>query len=71
MPSMNEPYEPSETNKFFNELKGLAEDMESLRKENEALRHEVKYWRIEAQTDHARWLRCLEDLEKMRKENRL
>lgn len=71
MPSMNEPYEPSETKKFFDELKGLADDMESLRKENESLRHEVKYWRIEAQTDHDRWLRCLYNLEMMRKENRL
>ena len=25
---------------------------------------EVNYWRIEAQTDHGRWLRALEDLEK-------
>jgi uncharacterized coiled-coil DUF342 family protein len=74
MPSMNEPnepYKPSETKKFFDELKGLAEDMETLRNKNQALENEVKYWRIEAQTDHARWLRCLEDLEKMRKENRL
>jgi hypothetical protein len=27
---------------------------------------EVNYWRIEAQTDHGRWLRALEDLEKYR-----
>lgn len=68
---MNEPYEPSETKKFYDELKGLAEDMETLRKDNERLKHEALYWRIEAQTDHARWLRCLEDLEKLRKDNRL
>jgi hypothetical protein len=68
---MNEPYEPSETKKFYDELKGLAEDMETLRKDNERLKHEALYWRIEAQTDHDRWLRCLEDLEKLRKDNRL
>ena len=67
MQPMNEPYEPSETNKFFNELKGLGEDMDSLRKENERLKHECLYWRIEAQTDHDRWLRCLADLEQVRK----
>ena len=27
---------------------------------------EVNYWRIEAQSDHARWLRALEELEKYR-----
>lgn len=27
---------------------------------------EVNYWRIEAQTDHDRWLRALEELEKYR-----
>jgi len=27
---------------------------------------EVNYWRIEAQTDHDRWLRVLEELEKYR-----
>lgn len=32
----------SETNKFFNELKGLAEDFDSLRKENAELRAEVE-----------------------------
>jgi len=64
---MSKPYEPSETNKFFNELKGLAEDMEALRKDNERLKNEVLYWRVEAQTDHDRWLRVLEDLEQVRK----
>ena len=27
------------------------------------------YWRIEAETDHARWLRTLEENEKLRAEN--
>ena len=30
------------------------------------LEAEANYWRIEAQTDHGRWLRALEDLEKYR-----
>jgi hypothetical protein len=28
----------------------------------------MKYWRIEAETDHARWLRVLEDNEALRKQ---
>ena len=35
--------------------------------EVERLEHLVNYWRIEAETDNARWLRCLEDMEKLRK----
>jgi chromosome segregation ATPase len=34
----------------------------------ERLEHQVNYWRIEAETDNARWLRCLEDNERLRKE---
>jgi hypothetical protein len=30
------------------------------------LKGQVNYWRIEAECDHGRWLRCLEDLEKLR-----
>jgi hypothetical protein len=33
------------------------------------LEHQVNYWRIEAECDNARWLRCLEDLEKLRKDS--
>ena len=32
------------------------------------LEHEALYWRVEAQTDHARWLGALEDLDKLRKQ---
>lgn len=39
----------------------------SLRAENDRLKAEVNYWRIEAETDHARWLRLLEDNERLRK----
>ena len=35
--------------------------------EYEKLKAEVNYWRIEAETDHARWLRVLEDVERLRK----
>ena len=30
------------------------------------LEQRVHYWKIEAETDHGRWLRCLEDLERLR-----
>jgi DNA repair exonuclease SbcCD ATPase subunit len=58
----------SDTNKFFNELKGIAEDIESMRIQIETMKHEVNYWRIEAQTDHDRWLRVLAENEELRKE---
>lgn len=35
--------------------------------EVERLEQQIKYWRIEAETDHARWLRVLEDVERLRK----
>jgi hypothetical protein len=34
--------------------------------EVDRLRQEVKYWRIEAETDNARWLRTLEENEGLR-----
>ena len=40
-----------------------------LKAEVERLNHQVRYWRIEAEVDNARWLRCLEDLEKLRKDS--
>ena len=42
------------------------EDYARLKAEAERLEHKVNYWRIEAECDNARWLRCLEDLEKLR-----
>ena len=44
-------------------------DYASLKAEVERLNHQVRYWRIEAEVDNARWLRCLEDLEKLRKDS--
>jgi hypothetical protein len=38
-----------------------------LQAEVERLEHQVRYWRIEAECDHGRWLRCLEELENLRK----
>jgi predicted nuclease with TOPRIM domain len=40
----------------------------SLREEVERLNHKVNYYRIEAECDHGRWLRCLEELEQLRKQ---
>ena len=44
-------------------------DYALLKAEVERLDHQVRYWRIEAEVDNARWLRCLEDLEKLRKDS--
>lgn len=30
------------------------------------LEQRVHYWKIEAETDHGRWLRCLEEIERLR-----
>ena len=49
-----------------NEVRDLANENASLKAEVERLEHQVKYWRIEAETDNARWLRCLQDLEELR-----
>jgi predicted RNase H-like nuclease (RuvC/YqgF family) len=42
------------------------EEYEKLKAEVERLKQQVQYWKIEAECDHGRWLRCLEDLEKLR-----
>ena len=44
-------------------------EIAQLKAEVERLDHQVRYWRIEAEVDNARWLRCLEDLEKLRKDS--
>ena len=49
-----------------NECRALAEEVERLKKENEVLERRVNYWKVEAECDHGRWLRCLEDLEHLR-----
>jgi hypothetical protein len=45
-----------------------SEEIANLRTEAESLAGNVNYWRIEAETDHARWLRVLEENDKLRKQ---
>jgi len=42
-------------------------DYKRVLNEIELLNATIKYWEIEARTDHDRWLRCLEDVERLRK----
>jgi hypothetical protein len=49
-----------------NECRALAEENKRLKKEIEILNGRVNYWKIEAECDHGRWLRTLEDLEHLR-----
>lgn len=44
-----------------------SEEIAKLRTEVERLAGNVKYWRIEAETDHARWLRVLEENDALKK----
>lgn len=44
----------------------LNKEVARLKAEVEMLKGQVNYWKIEAECDHGRWLRCLEDLEKLR-----
>lgn len=41
-------------------------EIATLKAEVERLEHQVRYWRIEAETDNARWLRSLEENERLR-----
>ena len=50
----------------MSEIVDLKAENASLKAEVERLEHQVKYWRIEAEVDNARWLRCLQDLEELR-----
>jgi hypothetical protein len=47
----------------------LGNQVRELSRENQRLKEQVNYWQIEASTDHARWLRCLEDIDRLRKES--
>jgi hypothetical protein len=49
-----------------NECRALAEENKRLKKEIEILNGRVNYWKIEAECDHGRWMRTLEDLEHLR-----
>ena len=48
------------------EYQNLQSENARLKAEVERLDHQVRYWRIEAEVDNARWLRCLQDLEELR-----
>ncbi len=50
-----------------NECRDHALENARLNAEVDQLVHKVNYWRIEAETDNARWLRCLEDKERLTK----
>ena len=43
-------------------------DYKSVLNEIELLNATVKYWEIEARTDHDRWLRCLKDNDELKAE---
>ena len=45
----------------------LKEENARLKAEVERLKHSIKYWQIEAETDHDRWMRALEENEALRK----
>ena len=53
----------------YDDYASLKAENDRLKAEVERLEHQVNYWRIEAEVDNARWLRCLEDLEKLRKDS--
>jgi hypothetical protein len=52
--------------KTFSDNMHLQAEIARLKAEVERLEHQVNYWRIEAEVDNARWLRCLQDLEELR-----
>ena len=49
------------------ECRALADENKTLKSKIEMLERQVNYWRIEAECDHGRWQRCLEDLEHLRR----
>ncbi len=49
------------------ECRALADENKELKSKIELLERQVNYWRIEAEVDHGRWQRCLEDLEHLRR----
>jgi hypothetical protein len=45
----------------------LGNQVRDLSNENQRLKDQIRYWQIEAETDHGRWLRALEEIETLRK----
>ena len=50
-----------------NVCRNLADENIRLKAEVEMLKGQVNYWKVEAECDHGRWLRTLEDLEHLRR----
>ncbi len=48
------------------QVREVSEERDRLKAEVELLKGRVNYWKIEAECDHGRWLRTLEDLEHLR-----
>lgn len=47
-------------------VNNLLSEIDKLKDENEKLKRLVNYWKIEANVDHERWTRTLEQLEHIR-----
>ncbi len=45
----------------------LGNQVRDLSNENQRLKDQIRYWQIEAETDHGRWMRALEEIETLRK----
>jgi hypothetical protein len=48
------------------QVREVCEERDRLKAEVEMLKGQVRYWKVEAECDHGRWLRTLEDLEHLR-----
>jgi len=67
--SFEDPIKTSLTKSVLNlgiECRALAEENARLKAEVSMLEGRVHYWKIEAECDHGRWMRTLEDLEHLR-----
>jgi len=67
--SFEDPIKTSLTKSVLNlgnECRVLAEENARLKTEVSMLEGRVRYWKIEAECDHGRWMRTLEDLEHLR-----
>ena len=58
---------PVEPEKWEKMVKAWAENVR-LETENAQLEHVINYWKIEAETDNARWLRVLEENARLKAE---
>ena len=49
------------------QVRDLTSENKGMKEEIQRLERLVNYWRIEAETDHGRWMRTLEDLDNLRR----